>query len=79
MRVGLGPTPATANQVIYTENSSGSNIYQMTEGGSHPGTKLTAFSDLDNQFVNDLHWIPMDRVCSIRRSTRFAIVEYISV
>jgi len=53
-----GPTPATANQVIYTENSSGSNIYQMTEGGSHPGTKLTAFSDLDNQFVNDLHWIP---------------------
>ena len=54
-----GPTPATANQVIYTDNSSGgSNIFQMTEGGTHPGTKLTAFSDLDYQHVTDLHWIP---------------------
>ncbi|HEX6124653.1 MAG TPA: hypothetical protein VFZ23_04705, partial [Pyrinomonadaceae bacterium] len=54
-----GPTPATANQVIYTENSSGgSNIFQMTEGGAHPGTKLTAFSDLDYQLATDLRWMP---------------------
>jgi Tol biopolymer transport system component len=54
-----GPTPATANQVIYTENSSGgSNIFQMTEGGAHPGTKLTAFSDLDYQIATDLAWMP---------------------
>ena len=30
----------------------------MTEGGTHPGTKLTAFSDLDYQLLMDLHWIP---------------------
>ena len=54
-----GPTPATANQVIYTENSSGgSNIFQITEGGSHPGKKLTAFSDLDYQLATDLQWLP---------------------
>ena len=53
-----GPTPATLNQVIYTENSSGSNIYQITEGGTHPGTKLTAFSELDYQLLTDLHWMP---------------------
>ena len=53
-----GPTPATANQVIYTENSAGSNIYQMTEGGTHPGTKLVQFSDIDYQLLYDLKWIP---------------------
>ena len=54
-----GPTPATASQVIYTENSSGgSNIFKMTEGGAHPGTKLTAFSDLDYQLAMDLRWMP---------------------
>ena len=52
-----GPTAGTANQVIYSENSSGSNIYQMTEGGTHPGTKLTAFSDLDYQLATDLRWM----------------------
>ena len=30
----------------------------MTEGGSHPGTKLTAFSDLDYQLLMDLRWMP---------------------
>ena len=53
-----GPTAATADQVIYTENSAGSNIFQMTEGASHPGRKLTQFSDLDYQLLTDLHWIP---------------------
>jgi len=53
-----GPTAATANQIIYTENTSGSYIYQTTEGGTHPGTKLTAYSDLDYQLLTDLHWIP---------------------
>ena len=53
-----GPTPATANQLIYSENSSGSNIYQITEGTAHPGTKLTTFSDLDYQQLIDLRWMP---------------------
>jgi hypothetical protein len=53
-----GPTSATANQVIYTANDSGSNIYQMNEGGAHPGTKVTSFSNIDYQLVGDLRWIP---------------------
>ena len=54
-----GPTPATANKIIYSDNSSdGSNIYEMTEGGTHPGTKLTQFSDLDSQLLYDLEWLP---------------------
>ena len=53
-----GPTPATADQIIYSENSSGSDIYQITEGRAHPGTKLTAFSDLPYQMLIDLRWIP---------------------
>ena len=54
-----GPTPATANQIIYSENGSGGSwIYKMTEGGTHPGTKLTQFSDIDYQLVYDLRWLP---------------------
>lgn len=54
-----GPTPDTANQIIYTENSSGgSNIYRINEGGTHPGTKVTPYSDLDYQLLADLHWLP---------------------
>jgi Tol biopolymer transport system component len=54
-----GPTPDTANQIIYSENSSGgSNIYRIIEGGTHPGTKITAYSDLDYQLLSDLHWLP---------------------
>lgn len=54
-----GPTPAVANQVIYTENSGEeSAIFQITEGGKHPGRKLTAYSDLQYQLLEDLHWLP---------------------
>lgn len=54
-----GPTPSTADQVIYTENGSGdSSIYRMTEGGKHPGTKLATYSDLEYQILSDLHWLP---------------------
>lgn len=54
-----GPTPETANQIIYTENGSGgSNIYRIAEGGTHPGTKITPYSDLDYQLLSDLHWLP---------------------
>ena len=53
-----GPA-ALANQIIYTENGSGaSNIYRITEGGTHPGTKLTSFSDIEYQLLFDLHWLP---------------------
>ena len=53
-----GPTPALANQVIYTENSSESAIFLMTEGGTHPGTKLVNYSDVQYQLLQDLHWLP---------------------
>ena len=54
-----GPTPALANQLLYTENASGdSSIYRITEGGTHPGTKLITFSDIEYQLLIDLHWLP---------------------
>ena len=53
-----GPTPALANQIIYTENSTESAIYQMTEGGTHPGKKLTDYSTIQYQLLHDLHWLP---------------------
>ena len=54
-----GPTPSTANQFLYTENSSGeSAIYRITEGAKHPGEKLTAFSNIEYQILFDLRWLP---------------------
>jgi len=53
-----GPTATLAKQVIYTENSDESAIYLMTEGGTHPGTKLVNYSDVQYQLLQDLHWLP---------------------
>ena len=54
-----GPNIALSNQLIYTENDSGdSSIYRVTEGGTHPGTKLTSFSDIAYQLLFDLAWLP---------------------
>jgi Tol biopolymer transport system component len=54
-----GPTPALANQLLYTENTSGgSAVYRVAEGGTHPGTKLHTFSDLNYQLLHDLRWLP---------------------
>ena len=53
-----GKTSGTVNQLFYSSNDSGSNIYQFTEGTAHPGAKITAFSDLDYQLVNDLRLMP---------------------
>ena len=54
-----GPTPATANQLIYTENASGdSSVFRITEGGTHPGQKLAQFSNIEYQLLFDLHWLP---------------------
>jgi WD40-like Beta Propeller Repeat len=54
-----GPTPALENQLLYTENGSGeSSIFRITEGGTHPGTKLVAFSNIEYQLLLDLHWLP---------------------
>ncbi|HEV3470019.1 MAG TPA: hypothetical protein VG148_11905 [Pyrinomonadaceae bacterium] len=54
-----GPTPALADQLIYTENSSGgSAVYRASEGGAHPGARLHTFSDLEHQLLNDLRWLP---------------------
>ena len=53
------PTSAIADQIIYTENSGeGSSIYQIKEGETHPGKLLTAYSDIQYQILNDLHWLP---------------------
>jgi hypothetical protein len=54
-----GPIPSLADQIIYTENSGEhSSIYQMKEGGVHPGKYLTDFSDIQYQILSDLHWMP---------------------
>ena len=53
-----GPTPATANQLLYTENGSGESAIFLSEGGKHPGEKLTAFSDIAYQLLFDLRWLP---------------------
>ena len=54
-----GPTPALTSQLIYTENASGdSGVYRIAEGGTHPGAKLTTYSDLEYQLLLDLRWLP---------------------
>lgn len=54
-----GPTPATANQLLYTENASGdSSVYRIAEGGKHPGEKLTQYIDIEYQLLFDLRWLP---------------------
>ena len=53
-----GKTSATTNQIFYSSNDSGSNVYQMTEGGALTGTKITAFSDLDYQLATDMRLMP---------------------
>jgi Tol biopolymer transport system component len=30
----------------------------MTEGGTHPGKKLTNYSEIEYQLLHDLHWLP---------------------
>ncbi|MFL6228377.1 MAG: hypothetical protein ACJ741_06325 [Pyrinomonadaceae bacterium] len=54
-----GPTPATANQIIYTENASGdSAVFRITEGAAPPGAKLAPYSDIEYQILYDLRWLP---------------------
>ena len=54
-----GPTPATANQLLYTENGSDdSAIFRITEGGKHPGEKFTTYSNIAYQLLFDLRWLP---------------------
>ena len=54
-----GPTPATANQLLYTENASGdSSVFRIAEGGKHPGEKLTPYSNIEYQLLFDLRWLP---------------------
>ncbi len=54
-----GPTASTANQLLYSENNSGdSSIFRITEGGKHPGEKLTTYSNIAYQLLFDLRWLP---------------------
>ena len=54
-----GPTPATANQLLYSENNSGdSSVFRITEGKTHPGEKLAQYSNIEYQLLFDLRWLP---------------------
>jgi hypothetical protein len=54
-----GPTAATANQLLYSENGSDeSAIFRITEGGKHPGEKLAVYSNIAYQLLFDLRWLP---------------------
>jgi hypothetical protein len=53
-----GPTATLADQILYTSNAGGSSIYRIKEGGTHPGTKIHTFSELDHQILLDLRWLP---------------------
>jgi WD40 repeat protein len=54
-----GPTAATANQLLYSENGSDeSAIFRIAEGGKHPGEKLAVYSNIAYQILFDLHWLP---------------------
>lgn len=54
-----GPTTATANQLIYTENASGdSSVFRVNEGKTHPGDRLTQYSNIEYQLLFDLRWLP---------------------
>ncbi|HEY5883784.1 MAG TPA: hypothetical protein VIT88_03815 [Pyrinomonadaceae bacterium] len=53
-----GPTTALADQILYTDNSAGSHVYRNREGGSHPGTRIHTFSELNHQLLLDLKWLP---------------------
>ncbi|MCA1636135.1 MAG: hypothetical protein LC785_16195 [Acidobacteria bacterium] len=54
-----GPTAATANQLIYTENAAGdSSVFRIAEGNTHPGAKLATYSEIEYQLLLDLRWLP---------------------
>ena len=54
-----GPTATTANQLIYTENASGdSSVFRIDEGKTHPGDRLTQYSNIAYQLLFDLRWLP---------------------
>jgi hypothetical protein len=55
-----GPTPALADQIIYTSNTEdeGSTVRRIREGGTHPGAKLHVFSNVGLQLLADLRWLP---------------------
>ncbi len=56
-----GPTPTLGNQIIYSENASEerASIFINKEGGTHPGKRLTFFSELQLQIPADLRWLLM--------------------
>jgi hypothetical protein len=54
-----GPTAASANQLLYSENGTDeSAIFRITEGGKHPGEKLAVYSNISYQLLFDLRWLP---------------------
>jgi dipeptidyl aminopeptidase/acylaminoacyl peptidase len=52
-----GPTPATANQILYGGGLGDYNIYQVTEGSKSTGLKLLQYDANEIALLEDLHWL----------------------
>jgi hypothetical protein len=57
-----GPTPARANQVLYSVvdvwNDDLDGIYLATVGSNSPGERLVSLPDFEGQTINDVKWLP---------------------
>jgi hypothetical protein len=56
-----GPTPATANQVLYAATDyldEDTGIFLVSQGSASPGTRLVEMDSFEGEFVYDLAWLP---------------------
>ena len=55
-----GPTPETADQLLYSVSGDDEIVIYRLKGSSaqHPGEKLLTISKEKYQFINDLRWLP---------------------
>jgi hypothetical protein len=57
-----GPTPARANQVLYSVNDVWNDgvdgIYLAAVGGSSAGERLVALEDFEGESIHDIQWLP---------------------
>ena len=60
MCLGLGTDTYPRQSNYYSENASEerASIFINKEGGTHPGKRLTFFSELQLQIPADLRWLP---------------------
>ena len=62
-RIAWGPTPATADQYLYSSGMSIfkddiGGIYLNTVGDTSGGTQLVLFYDYSAEYVHDIEWLP---------------------